>query len=63
MKQKINEIKRMQQLAGMVNENQGIEHDIDQDLMHGEFKNSKAKIKYLQNIIKFCNNKIAELQS
>jgi len=59
----MNELKRIQQLAGMVNENQGIEHDIDQDLMHGEFKNSKAKIKYLQSIIKFCNNKIAELQS
>jgi len=46
-----------------LNEGNNIEHDIDQDLMHGEFKNSKAKIKYLQSIITFCNNKIAELQS
>jgi archaellum component FlaC len=46
-----------------LNEGNNIENDIEQDLMHGEFKNSKAKIKYLQSIITFCNNKIAELQS
>ena len=59
----MNETKRMQQLAGMVNENQGIENDIEQDLMQGEFESTDDQITYLQSIIDFCNNKIAELQS
>jgi len=63
MKQKINEIKRMQQLAGMIKEEYGIENDIEQDLMQGEFESTDAQVAYLQSIITFCNNKIAELQS
>jgi hypothetical protein len=65
MKQKINEIKRMQQLAGMLNENDqpGIYFDIEQDLMHGEFENTDDQVKYLQDVINFCNSKIAELQA
>jgi hypothetical protein len=46
----------------MVNENQGIEYDIEQDLMQGEFESTDAQVAYLQSIITFCNNKIAELQ-
>ena len=48
---------------GMVNENQGIENDIEQDLMQGEFESTDAQVEYLQSIITFCNNKIAELQA
>ena len=59
----MNETKRMQQLAGMVNENQGIEYDIEQDLMQGEFESTDDQVAYLQSIIDFCNNKIAELQA
>ena len=59
----MNELKRMQHLAGMVNENQGIEYDIEQDLMQGEFESTDDQIAYLQSIIDFCNNKIAELQA
>jgi len=57
----MNELKRMQQLAGMTNES--IEYDIEQDLMQGEFESTDAQVEYLQSIITFCNNKIAELQS
>ena len=60
---KMNELKRMQQLAGMIKENQGIEADIEQDLMQGEFESADGQIEYLQGIIDFCNNKIAELQA
>jgi hypothetical protein len=59
----MNETKRMQQLAGVINENQGIENDIEQDLMNGGFEGADDQIEYLQSIITFCNNKIAELQS
>jgi hypothetical protein len=48
---------------GIVNENQGIENDIEQDLMQGDFESTDAQIEYLQSIITFCNNKIAELQA
>ena len=34
----LHEIKRMQQLAGMINENEGIHNDIEQDLMNGGLK-------------------------
>jgi hypothetical protein len=47
----------------VVNENQGIEADIEQDLMQGEFESADDQIEYLQSIIDFCNNKIAELQA
>jgi hypothetical protein len=57
------QLTRMQQLAGMVNENQGIEYDIEQDLMQGEFESADDQVTYLQSIIDFCNNKIAELQA
>jgi hypothetical protein len=59
----MNETKRMQQLAGVINENYGIENDIEQDLMNGGFEGADDQIEYLQSIITFCNNKIAELQS
>lgn len=61
----MNELKRMQQLAGMLNENDqpGIYFDIEQDLMHGEFESTDAQVEYLQDVINFCNNKIAELQA
>jgi hypothetical protein len=47
----------------VVNENQGIEADIEQDLMQGEFESTDDQVEYLQSIIAFCNNKIAELQA
>jgi pyruvate/2-oxoglutarate dehydrogenase complex dihydrolipoamide acyltransferase (E2) component len=55
------QLKRMQHLAGMTNES--IEYDIEQDLMQGEFESTDDQVAYLQNIIDFCNNKIAELQA
>jgi hypothetical protein len=61
MKIQLNEIRRMQQLAGVINENQGIEGDIEQDLMQGEFESEDAQIEYLQGIITFCQQKIDEL--
>jgi len=63
MKQQLNEIKRIQELAGILNEADGIENDIEQDLMQGEFEGADDQIKYLQSIIDFCQNKIAELQA
>ena len=57
------ELKRIQQLAGVLKENDGIEDDIEQDLMHGEFESVEDQVGYLQNIINFCQNKIAELQA
>lgn len=57
------ELKRIQQLAGVLKENDGIENDIEQDLMHGEFESVEDQVGYLQNIINFCQNKIAELQA
>ena len=59
----MNETKRMQQLAGVINENHGIENDIEQDLMNGGFEGADDQIEYLQSIITFCNTKIAELQA
>jgi putative methionine-R-sulfoxide reductase with GAF domain len=61
----MNETKRMQQLAGMLNENDqpGIYFDIEQDLMHGEFESIDDQVNYLQDVINFCNDKIAELQA
>jgi len=46
-----------------LNEGNNIENDIEQDLMQGEFESTDAQVAYLQSIITFCNNKIAELQS
>jgi archaellum component FlaC len=59
----MNENKRMQQLAGMIKEEYSIENDIEQDLMQGEFEGANGQIEYLQSIIDFCQNKIAELQA
>ena len=62
MSQLLNEeIQRMQHLAGVINENHGIENDIEQDLMNGGFEGADDQIEYLQSIIDFCQNKIAEL--
>jgi archaellum component FlaC len=57
------ELKRIQQLAGVLKENYGIEDDIEQDLMNGEFESVDGQVEYLQSIISFCQNKIAELQA
>ena len=57
------QLKRLQELAGVIKENDGIENDIEQDLMHGGFEDVEGQIGYLQNIIEFCQNKIAELQA
>ena len=46
-----------------LNEGDSIENDIEQDLMQGEFESTDDQIAYLQSIIDFCNNKIAELQA
>jgi pyruvate/2-oxoglutarate dehydrogenase complex dihydrolipoamide acyltransferase (E2) component len=46
-----------------LNEGDNIENDIEQDLMQGEFESTDAQVEYLQSIIAFCNNKIAELQA
>lgn len=62
MKKQLNEIKRMQQLAGMLKEEDSIENDIEQDLILGEFESNDAKIDYLQDIINFCQQKIDELE-
>ena len=59
----MNELKRIQQLAGMIKEEYSIENDIEQDLMQGEFEDVDGQIEYLQSIIDFCQNKIAELQA
>ena len=59
----MNELKRIQQLAGMIKEEYSIENDIEQDLMQGEFEDADGQIEYLQSIIDFCQNKIAELQA
>ena len=66
MKTQINETKRMQQLAGVINESQlnedeGIHSDIEQDLMNGEWESTEDQITYLQDIINFCQQKIAEI--
>jgi len=50
-------------LKNSINENYGIENDIEQDLMNGGFEDADDQIEYLQSIIDFCQNKIAELQS
>jgi len=63
MKQQLNEIKRIQELAGILNEADGIENDIEQDLMQGDFEDVEGQIEYLQEIISFCERKIAELQA
>ena len=66
MKTQIKELKRIQQLAGILNESQlneeeGIHYDIEQDLFQGEFESVEDKIDYLQDIINFCQQKINEL--
>ena len=66
MKIQINEIKRMQHLAGVINESQlnedeGIHSDIEQDLINGEWESTEDQIAYLQDIINFCQQKIAEI--
>ena len=55
------ELKRIQQLAGVLKENYGIEDDIEQDLMNGEFESEQEQIEYLQGIIDFCQEQIASL--
>ncbi len=56
------EFRKMQKLAG-INENKepGIYKDIEDDLMHGEFESEQEQIEYLEDIISFCQGKIASL--
>jgi hypothetical protein len=66
MKQPINEIKRMQQLAGVIKETllkEDIEDDIDNDLINGDFEDKQGQIEYLQYVIELCQKKITEIQS
>lgn len=43
------------------NEDLGIFNDIEQDLMQGDFESTEDQIAYLQDVINFCQQKIAEL--
>ena len=43
-------------------EEYGIYNDIEQDLMQGDFESTEDQIDYLQDIINFCQQKIAELE-
>jgi putative cell wall-binding protein len=64
MKKQLNEIKRMQQLAGLITESEyqpAIYNDIEQDLMNGGFESTEDQVEYLQDIIKFCQEKIKEI--
>lgn len=75
MKQNINEIKKMQRIAGMITESEyqesmmseetevGINNDIEQDLMQGDFDSVEDKIAYLKDIIEFCQKKIQEISA
>jgi hypothetical protein len=66
MKKQINEIKRMQKLAGVIKEsqqlNEDIHDDIDQDLMNGDL-DQEGQIEYLRDIINYCQSKINEIES
>jgi hypothetical protein len=62
------QLKRMQQLAGMVNENQDIlrediEDDIDDDLLNGDFKNKEDQIAYLEYVIEHCQKLIKQIEA
>ena len=65
MKKQLNEIKRMQQLAGVIKEsqqlNEDIHDDIDQDLMNGDL-DQEEQIEYLRDIINYCQSKINEIE-
>lgn len=67
MEKPINEIKRMQQLAGIINETLLKEIDIidniDDDLMNGGFEDEQGQIEYLQGIIEYCQTLIKQIQS
>ena len=65
MKQSINEIKRMQQLAGVIKETllkEDIIDDIEDDLLQGDFEDKQGQIEYLQYVIEHCQERIARLQ-
>ena len=62
------QLKRMQQLAGMVNENQNIlrediEDDIDDDLLSGDFESKEDQIAYLEYVIEHCQKLIKQLEA
>jgi hypothetical protein len=68
MKKPINEIKRMQQLAGIdINFKkllkEDITDDINNDLAYAEFEDEQGRIEYLQGIIEYCQELIKEIQS
>jgi hypothetical protein len=68
MKQKINETKRMQQLAGILKENlnilrEDIEDDIDDDLLSGDFENKEDQIGYLEYVIEHCQKLIEQIKA
>lgn len=65
MKQQINKIKRMQQLAGVIKETllkEDIIDDIEDDLLQGDFEDKQGQIEYLQYVIEYCQERITKLQ-
>jgi hypothetical protein len=66
MKQQINEIKRMQQLAGVITKsqlNEDIIDDIDDDLIYGDFKDKQDQIGYLEFVIEHCQKLIRQIEA
>jgi hypothetical protein len=66
MKQQLNEIKRMQQLAGVITKsqlNEDIIDDIDDDLIYGDFKDKQDQIGYLEFVIEHCQKLIRQIEA
>ena len=66
MKKQINEIKRMQQLAGVITKsqlNEDIIDDIDDDLIYGDFKDKQDQIGYLEFVIEHCQKLIRQIEA
>jgi hypothetical protein len=66
MKQQINEIKRLQQLAGVITKsqlNEDIIDDIDDDLIYGDFKDKQDQIGYLEFVIEHCQKLIRQIEA
>jgi hypothetical protein len=59
------EMKRMQQLAGVIKETllkEDIIDDIEDDLLQGDFEDKQGQIEYLQYVIEYCQEGITKLQ-
>jgi hypothetical protein len=66
MKKPINEIRRMQQLAGVITKsqlNEDIIDDIDDDLIYGDFKDKQDQIGYLEFVIEHCQKLIRQIEA